>query len=122
MTLLRILGMAGIVLGFAGMFLSLGIPWMSSGNAAGLYASLAVFVLGWMLLLIYGVWYAVTFGWAAAGVTVPSLIALGVGGLVTWWLLWGPKANGYPRMYGMGALLITITITTQVLPRFQRLK
>jgi hypothetical protein len=119
---LRISGVILLGLGFLGMLGSAGIPFMSSGNVQAFYVSAGMFVLGWVLLIVHAIKFTMTHGWAASGITVPGMVVCSIGGAATWWFLWGPKANAYPRMYGLGAMLLTLFIASQILPRIYSLK
>jgi hypothetical protein len=118
---LRIVGVLLLGLGFMGMIGSAGIFWISTGNVTAFYVSAGLFALGWVLLIVHAIIFTIEYGWAASGITVPGMVVCGIGGTAAWWFLWGPKANAYPRMYGFGALFLTLFIASQILPRLHSL-
>jgi hypothetical protein len=120
LTLLRMAGVACLALGAVGLVAAAGIPFMGGGNTGLLWVALAVFGLGWILLIAHAVLHVEQCGWAAAGLTVPGLALLGAAAIGSWWFLAGPRANAYPRIYGIGILLVALIIASLVLPRLPR--
>lgn len=118
----RSAGLAFLAIAFLGLLASLGIPMIGGGNPA-LFSFALLFVgFGLGLLLIYTVVFTAKNGFAASGITLPGMFVFAASSIVAWWFLFGPRANSFPRYYGLGTLVIALIIASQILPRVYKLK
>ncbi|MCZ7647095.1 MAG: hypothetical protein M5U26_17870 [Planctomycetota bacterium] len=115
--MLRYLGFLLLGLGFLGLLCS-GMPFMSPGppGALHIYGSLAAMLLGLALIGIHFATLTSREGRSAVGFTLPRLALYAAAFAAAWWFLLGPKANAYPRIYGLGALVAALVAGAWLLP------
>ena len=119
---LRISGFLLFIGGALFAFANCGITFMSYGNLTGVHLGFAAMGVGLLLLVTHAIEFARRFGLAASGITIPGMVVLGLGLAVTWWFLFGPWSYKYPSIYGIGTLVVTLFISSQILPRLYRLR
>ena len=125
MRFLRPLGFFLLSVGFMYLLLSAlscGMPYMGGGkpNATMAYGGLAAMATGVLCLFTYFFFILATEGWAAAGFTLGRLILYSIASGVAWWFLCGPKANSYPRAYGLGTFILALAAGSLLLPLFKK--